>query len=210
MQSRIMELASQREFFIATNSRLRQTLTGIPITKAINGIQTVPPTTSTPITNHAHHQFHRPMESNMFPARPPGNHRITETHTDTPTLINNPSSAGLDIETYSFPFSNNNSIEDKEDVTEYRHAHKSNHTHSSSASNSSIQSPSSSYLHTSETTPTAMHEVTHVTNSVQGPITAFTGFPDGHAPYSPHGPAPYSSHGHTPYSSHHYSHRHST
>ena len=39
MKARIMELASQREFFIATNAHLQQSLSETSINKVINGIQ---------------------------------------------------------------------------------------------------------------------------------------------------------------------------
>ncbi len=39
MQSRIMELASQREFYIATNTRLRQTLSESDVSRLPNGVQ---------------------------------------------------------------------------------------------------------------------------------------------------------------------------
>ena len=39
MQSRIMELASQREFYIATNTRLRQTLSENEVSRLPNGVQ---------------------------------------------------------------------------------------------------------------------------------------------------------------------------
>ena len=61
MQSRIMELASQREFYIAMNTRLRQTLSDSSPSQIPNGIQTssdgLPP--SNPSLQLSSPDFHR-------------------------------------------------------------------------------------------------------------------------------------------------------
>lgn len=215
MQSRIMELASQREFFIATNSRLRQTLTEggasstVVVSKGMNGMQMVPPSTNQqappPISNHAHHNYHRSIDSGSlsFPARSPGNHQhvvvVTESQQTTGGKGNSnfmPVSCSSVINTTpQSPTSELTNTTISSDPV-LGHTHKIN---------SRGDSPMSTYRHTPEATPTTNHEVTHVTNSVQGPIATFTGFPDNHAGFTDN---------HAPYSSHQlfspYSHRHST
>lgn len=195
MQSRIMELASQREFFIATNSRLRQTLTGggasstiQTVSKGINGIQQMVPTPPSitaqpPISNHTHHNYHGSIdgESSSFPTRSPGNHHHVAMTTDSQqTGISNSSfssSSGINPR----PSELTNAISEPSATG---HTHKSSFSPHGGGEGSPV--PMSSYHYTPETTPTTNHEVTHVTNSVQGPIATFTGFPDNPAPYSSH------------------------
>ena len=215
MQSRIMELASQREFFIATNSRLRQTLAGVTVTKAINGIQqqVLPPVVSggggdpPTLVNHdpqpvevLHNQRARPIDHTPFGM-----------NSSSGTISNNSSAPSNTIMNSSEPSSFGTSmIQDRGGSDPFLR-----HTHHPTSYSISYPSPTGSIVNPSGTPtpllysneipmPGSVHEVTHVTNSVQGPITTFTGFPNNslyptHQPLPPHAPPTTQ-----------YSHRHST
>ena len=62
MQSRIMELASQREFYIAINTRLRQTLADGRSNRFPNGVQPVS-TTDSPTHENSNHASSSPLAS---------------------------------------------------------------------------------------------------------------------------------------------------
>ncbi len=160
MQSRIMELASQREFFLATNSRLRQTLTiNTPVAKNINGIavtNNIPPPSN-------HHFHHRPVEVNNLPSRSHRSHAVVMA-TDTKSTAPQISSSNVkfnSLEDYPSPTFGNILQQDTTGLPYTTIVRPHNH-------------------YTNDATPTTnnIHEVTYVTNSVQGPITAFTGLPD--------------------------------
>lgn len=159
MQARIMELASQREFFIATNARLRQTLAEGGIHKVINGIQLLSADNQRvggdTHRNHTHHNqaHHNSLVNSVSIATnspsPTQEHRtLTVNHhhgnTTTPIIDNN----------YHYQ-------------TELRHEAVPPNSYSlySLSDNNSVDGHH--YHH---------HDVTHVTNTVQGPIAAYTGF----------------------------------
>ena len=184
MQSRIMELASQREFFIATNSRLRQTLTAIPVSK--NGVQMAPLTTTSNTINSMqptnHHYHHQPIDINNLTTRSHRNHPVV--------MVTDSKDTAVPISSSNVKFNSNSSLEGyiptfgnmlSQDVRPQSASQTVSH-------NSSIGGPlgnNASYHYSNETTPTTngIHEVTYVTNSVQGPIAAFTGLPDNPVPH---------------------------
>ena len=206
MQARIMELASQREFFIATNARLRQTLAEGGIHKVLNGIQLLSSDNSSlrggGMLGESHRNFnhnggssditsHDSRQVNSFGAHsgavPPSAHSPSIFDAGKPVsgvTVSNPH--------HSFPARPSGNGRTFSDHQQQRHDHLvSSHSPSlplysltEAALRSSTSSSSSSSLsdgsHVLMTPPTAGHhsnEITRVTNSVQGPITAYTGLP---------------------------------
>lgn len=164
MKARIMELASQREFFIATNAHLRQSLSEGGINKVINGIQLLSDGTlsaslaginsnrGTWVEQPAGGESTNSMDVESVAATTPGHGGVGHHHSSGGPVGGNSSQA-------SFP-DNHHSLS------------SSTHSHSSRSSFSSMDSHSWS-VHL----PSGVHEVTHVTNSVQGPISTYTTLP---------------------------------
>ena len=176
MQARIMELASQREFFIATNARLRQTLAEGGIHKVLNGIQllssdnTLRASDNHRTFNHSgstggisndleHHTVNPLQPSNPGPLFDSSRHNGSLVATSTRGSHHSSGSSGR------------SSFSDQQ--------RPDHHVTSNSLPLYSFSS-SSDGSHVLMTPPTAGHhgnEITRVTNSVQGPIAAYTGLP---------------------------------
>lgn len=155
MKARIMELASQREFFIATNAHLRQSLSEGGINKVINGIQLLSDGASNTSLG----------SRGMWVEQPAGGAAANAMDVDNShhggTCHRRSSGGGISSQVSSLS-----------SPREDHHSLSSSHSHSTRPSLSSAEGQSwSAHL------PSGVHEVTHVTNSVQGPISTFTPFP---------------------------------
>ena len=190
MQARIMELASQREFFIATNARLRQTLTEGGINKVLNGIQLLSSDGGQSLLSTGHEPSNSDREridSNSHPA--------ASMETELPT-------SNIPMSTHSSARMNSHLHHQSAITTStvgHHHHHQVLHggvldqfqrhnyppssypqppVPSYSLTNNPVRNVNGSNRHVGITPPVLPQEVTHVTNSVQGPITAYTGFPN--------------------------------
>lgn len=155
MQTRIMELASQREFFIATNSRLRQTLNEGGFTKMLNGIQLLSSDSGQPLFTGQ--------------ATPPANGLITNDNQqqlvrERATMDSTPNITAR--------------VRPPEDQLHAHFHEPQDHfqQHTSYAPNTNSFHNHDRHIegHTHLPGP---HEVTRVTNTVEGSI-AYTGFPN--------------------------------
>ena len=193
MQARIMELASQREFFIATNARLRQTLTEGSINKVLNGIQLLSSDGGQSLLGTGHEP------SNVNRERiDVSSHPTTSMEVELPT-------SNIPISTHSSARMNSHLHHHQSPTTTSSAGHhhhqvlhdgvldqfqRHNYPPSSyppppvssypsySLTNNPVRNVNGSNRHVGITPPVLPQEVTHVTNSVQGPIAAYTGFPN--------------------------------
>ena len=147
MQARIMELASQREFFIATNGRLKQTLVESGgISRVLNGIQLL--ASDGPAQNS--HDGEEAMEVDANDVSQSQQHA---TSSGTKRLVASTADMSSGVSQSKTSLVSSHGATTDVDV----HPHLS---HGPSASG------------------TSSHEVTHVTNSVQGPIATYTALPN--------------------------------
>ncbi|XP_019851070.1 PREDICTED: protein AF-10-like [Amphimedon queenslandica] len=176
MQARIMELASQREFFIATNARLRQTLAEGNIHKVLNGIQLLS-SDNTLRASDNHRTFNHSGSSGGL-SNDIEHHTVNPLH-QSPNpgpLFDSGRHNGSLVAATSTHSSHNSSGGPGRSSFSDRQAH---HVTSNSLTLYPFSS-SSDASHVLMTPPTAGHhgnEITRVTNSVQGPIAAYTGLP---------------------------------
>ena len=183
MQARIMELASQREFFIATNARLRQTLNEGGINKVINGIQLLSSDGGRSLLSE---QEHVNGESNY--SQQHHHHQSLEMeHTVTVGAGTNGNHWHLTNSSDQQKHHYHHHILQDGVLEQYPRRTLSTNQFASSCSSTvplSSYALSSTVVH-NDTAPVSRygfplpHDVTHVTNTVQGPIVAYTGFPGG-------------------------------
>lgn len=144
MQARIMELASQREFFIATNGRLRQTLVESGgLSRVLNGIQL--------LSSDGHAQNSHDGDSVMEVDSSDLSRAQHGADSGAKRMANSADASAGVSKSKGGSVSSNGSSSDLD-----AHPHSS---HGPSAAG-------------------VGHEVTHVTNSVQGPIATYTALPN--------------------------------
>ena len=185
MQSRIMELASKREFYIAINTKLRQTLTEHEALRLPNGVQ-LPLGTSGDVVN----------SSQTIAITTPSS---SQTDTDGSRMMGEADDSSHQDRTVVM--SSTIPKEAQDSLLQAHFSPSSLQTGSTSSSSTrnlvSTLDTSSSHVHTphQNTVPpsqhhnlhlaqlhereaTSMYDVTHVTNSIQAPITAYTPIPN--------------------------------
>lgn len=191
MQSRIMELASQREFYIATNTRLRQTLAENDVSRLPNGVQPPPDgiqssprnesMSSTPVSSltdglavgpgTALAQVNPPVVSSSLPKAAQDSllhaHFLTSSfhYPYTSSFLHPSSTASLPHERGAWP-SQLSSSRSPETVPSgaTRHLQTDGLRNAHPLSSEAPERPS-------------VHDVTQVTSTIQAPITAHTPLP---------------------------------
>ena len=153
MKARIMELASQREFFIATNAHLQQSLSESSINKAINGIQLM-----SDAGTHSNSLSSRGTWVEQPPAGQPTSNAMEIDNSRSSTTNHHHGGGASSQDAPLSSFNKDHSL--------------SSLSHSSKNSLSTTDGQSWS-VHP----PSGVNAVTHVTNTVQGPISTFPPFP---------------------------------
>lgn len=159
MKARIMELASQREFFIATNAHLRQSLSEGGINRVINGIQL--------------------LSDGVLSTSLAGVNNNRGTWVEQP--VGGEASSIMDVDSVSAATLSRGRMlhhHPRSGGSVGGSSTQAASHHSLSSSSQIYPSRSSMDSHSwSVHLPSGVHEVTHVTNSVQGPISTYTPLP---------------------------------
>lgn len=187
MQTRIMELASQREFYIATNTRLRQTLAEHELTRLPNGVQplgegVLPIATSSEETRDqrtSSSELRRSQSqlvvSNTIPKSVQDS--LLQAHFQATALPPNPAASSSNTTPPPSSRSRGHPHEPPGEVQQHAMSyHVSNSLHSSPTPGLYPVSLSGSPLQEVEKAG-VFHDITQVTNSIQAPITTFTPLP---------------------------------
>ena len=179
MQTRIMELASQREFYIATNTRLHQTLTENQSNRLPNGVQPLGDSILQNTTSD-NQSTPDPRDSNsiMSSSLPKSaQDSLLQAHflaTSLPPGFQPSRSSAAEKKSGTSPSLASHGHNSPQPMFQAPNTMQFPSAHSLFSVN-----PQSSSLgdHDGERTPGSGHEVTHVTNSIQAPITTFTPLP---------------------------------